>query len=710
MDSVKGSNAREVNVEKILKAIKDGYWKEPIEAIRNHLKKGEKKIAGELKSELPAFTISATFKGNRKIENVDIYTGLIHLDYDKLDNVEEIKAKAIIIPNTYSAFISPSGKGLKILVKTDAELSTHKAVFNALKKYYDDMLGVVSDKSVKDVTRLCFVSYDPKLFINDNSETFLKDSQNKENTLDDIWKLTSNNDRFEEGNRNNFIHKFSCNANRMGYYKSETLSYALNYCEATFDNTEIEKTVTSAFSNTNEWGTVSISSKPSKPSISSINSEKKHNPLIPNSIYENLPLILKESCANFEDRERDVYLTSALSVISGGLHNIHGLYSNEVVYPNLFSFVIAPPASGKGSMKYAKQLGDCYHEELLSSSREAKMEYKKQKKFYDLKLKKAKTDQDIENLKEPFLPKSNLFFLPANTSSSMLIKHLEDNEGIGCICETESDTLTTALKQDWGGYSDILRKGFHSENISKSRVKELEYSEVKEPKFSMTVTGTPNQKDLLITSAEDGLFSRFLFYSYVTNPQWKNTYTSEMSISKKDVFNKYSIELCDKFSSVSKQVFKMTEIQGNELDKRFTANLDRIIQKHDNVNVPGVLFRLGLMTFKIAMVLTALRTDKPEIICNDTDFETAITLVEKVYVTHSLSLMNSLNTGNKYPKNLIDEKLLNWASSKKTFKRSEIAKFAKELNVQDRTLTNKLSKFIKEEKLTQPLHGTYSIV
>ena len=40
----------------------------------------------------------------------------------------------------------------------------------------------------------------------------------------------------------------------------------------------------------------------------------------------------------------------------------------------------------------------------------------------------------------------------------------------------------------------------------------------------------------------------------------------------------------------------------------------------------------------------------------------------------------------------------------------QIAKFAKELNVQDRTLTNKLSKFIKEEKLTQPLHGTYSIV
>ena len=154
MDSKNGFNTREANVEKILKAIKDGYWKEPIEAIRNHLKKGEKKIAGELKSELPAFTISATFKGNRKIENVDMYSGLIHLDYDKLDNVEEIKAKAIIIPNTYSAFISPSGNGLKIIVKTDAVQSTHLTFFNALRSYYDGLLGVVSDKSIKDIPRL----------------------------------------------------------------------------------------------------------------------------------------------------------------------------------------------------------------------------------------------------------------------------------------------------------------------------------------------------------------------------------------------------------------------------------------------------------------------------------------------------------------------------------------------------------------------------
>ena len=107
----------------------------------------------------------------------------------------------------------------------------------------------------------------------------------------------------------------------------------------------------------------------------------------------------------------------------------------------------------------------------------------------------------------------------------MMIKHLEDNDGMGCICETEADTLTNTLKQDWGGYSDVLRKGFHAEIISKSRMTDLDYSEIKEPKFSVAITGTPNQLDTLITSIQDGLFSRFIFYSFSAKQKWRSTYT-----------------------------------------------------------------------------------------------------------------------------------------------------------------------------------------
>ena len=184
------------------------------------------------------------------------------------------------------------------------------------------------------------------------------------------------------------------------------------------------------------------------------------SPYIPNHIYDSLPPILKEACSVFEGRERDIFLTSSLSVISGGLHNVSGLYANDKVFSNLFTIIIAPPASGKGVMKYSKQLADCYHDFLLSHSREGLKEFKKQKKAFDFKLKRAKTYKEIESLKEPEKPKSRMFFIPGDTSSAMIVKHLEDNDGMGCICETEADALTNALNQEWGGFSNIIRKGF----------------------------------------------------------------------------------------------------------------------------------------------------------------------------------------------------------------------------------------------------------
>ena len=51
------------------------------------------------------------------------------------------------------------------------------------------------------------------------------------------------------------------------------------------------------------------------------------------------------------------YLLLHSAVISGGLYNVSGLYANDKVFPNLFSIIIAPPASGKGVMKYSRQLG-----------------------------------------------------------------------------------------------------------------------------------------------------------------------------------------------------------------------------------------------------------------------------------------------------------------------------------------------------------------
>jgi hypothetical protein len=572
-----------------------------------------------------------------------------------------------------------------------------------LRDYYDKIIGVQSDKSVKDITRLCFVSYDPDLYLNENSEVF----NYKTSTLDQIdlswvWSFTSNKHEFVVNNRNNFVYAFACNANRYGVDINDTTHYANSYSEASFPEKEIELTVKSAYeNNVNENGSArqtAISAKDDN------DYNEDSSPMIPEYIYKALPKTLRDACNVFSGRKRDVFLTSALSVISGGLHNVYGLYDKEKVFPNLYSFVVAPPASGKGSMKFAKQLGDCYHDLLFSESRDELKEYKKAKRLFSLKLKKAKTDEQIEALIEPEEPKTSMYFIPADTSSSMMIKHLEDNDGMGCICETEADTLTTTLKQDWGSYSDVLRKGFHAEIISKSRMTDLDYSEIKEPKFSVAITGKPNQMDTLITSIEDGLFSRIMFYSFISEPVWKKTYTSSLSKSKKVIFEEYSADLCDKFKSEAPRRFMMTEEQGAKLDNFFSDAHKQNIALYSQ-SASGTTFRLGLMCFKIAMVLSAIRSDEKEIICNDEDFNSAFKLTGEVYMPHAMSMLSKVG---KQETNLNHIKLLTWIKTKEKFSRAEALVKAKELGIKDRTLSDILRRFIESNLIKKISHGLYT--
>jgi hypothetical protein len=711
MDSVFGSKKRIVEIQKVLEAIKTEYWKKEIDEIRYHINNGDTEQAKSIKQNLPAITISATFKeGGRSKEYIETYTNLLHLDYDYIDNLQELKAKIVDIPYTYAAFISPSGKGLKVLVKSDGSLNTHEYAFNTLKKYYDGIVGVASDSAVKDFTRICFVSSDSNLYLNEDAEVFKykaypNNETKSQECIEWVWDFTSNKQQFIEGNRNKFVHSFACNANRFDYDINETLNYAYTYDDSTFSKAEIAQAVKSAYkNNVNEKGSAA---KPAKPAI--ILSDIQHkttSPYIPEHIYDALPPTLKEACNVFKGRESDVFFTSALSIISGGLHNVSGLYANNKVFPNLFSIIIAPPASGKGVMKYSRQLGDCYHDFFLNQSREDLKEYKRAKRLFDIKLKKAKTEQAIEALIEPEKPKFQTFFIPGDTSSAMIVKHLEDNNGMGCICETEADALTNALKQEWGGFSNIIRKGFQAEIISQSRKTDLEYSEIKEPKFSLALTGTPNQLDLLMTSVQDGLFSRFLFYSFNAEPKWKTTYTSGVSRSNEEIFEDYSAGLCDKFKSNTAQKFSMTEEQGLKLDNTFEELLSYNTALYDE-NITGTVYRLGLMCFKIAMTLSAIRCDDKEITCNEDDFNTALYLVKEVYLVHGTNMLYRITKTSK-KLNITQTTLYNWIKTKDTFKRAEISEQAIPLGVKDRTLSDILKRFIELKLIKKVSHGVYT--
>ena len=692
------SNFRErkgnYELKEVLNAIKEGKFDKEITQLREADSEEEK---GRIKNSLLAFTPSVELNTGRTFTEGDSYSSIIHLDYDKLDDVPGALKKIKALDYTYSCFVSPSGNGIKVFVRVNNEVEQHKDAFNTLRSYYDKAVGAQSDKSIKDLCRLCYVSSDPDLYINEESKIFDYTTISMSRTPEELWEFTSRKETFTVGNRNNFIHFFACNANREGIDIEEVKSYCSSYTDSTLTYSEIERTIKSAYeNNTSEFGKLQ-----SVQFVQSCSKEDK-SPMIPEEVYEKLPPVLRESCEVFSGRERDVYLTSALSVISGGLSNVQGLYAQNIVYPNLYSFIIAPAASGKGSMNYAQSLGDCYQSRLETTNIQARASYQKEMEVYNFKKRNARNEQDIRNLEKPEEPKFKTFFIPGNTSSAMIYKHLQFNEGSGCISETETDTLTNALKQEWGGFSDVLRKAFHHETISLSRRTDLEHAKIEEPKFSLSITGTPDQVKSILSSTQDGLASRFIFYSFNTPPKWRTTYTQNITQSKKNQFLKFTQDLCDKFSSQSNRIFNLTESQGQSLDNTYSELLDEKYNSYHG-DSGSLVVRHGLITYKIAMVLSAVRTDEPVMECEDRDFETAMKLTE-VYLAHGLNVFEKINNReNKLPLN--EERWMN--KLPKEFTSGEAISIAKKLGIKERTVYKKLRDYVGIGLLKKVKTGIY---
>ena len=173
---------------KVLNAIKEGKFNKEITQLREADSEEEK---GRIKNSLLAFTPSVVLNTGRKFTDGDNYSGIIHLDYDKLDDVAGAIEKIKALEYTYSCFISPSGNGIKVFVRVDNEMEQHKDAFNTLRSYYDKAVGRESDKSIKDLNRLCFVSSDPELYLNEESVVFDYTTVSTTRTPEELWEYTS---------------------------------------------------------------------------------------------------------------------------------------------------------------------------------------------------------------------------------------------------------------------------------------------------------------------------------------------------------------------------------------------------------------------------------------------------------------------------------------------------------------------------------------
>lgn len=434
---------------------------------------------------------------------------------------------------------------------------------------------------------------------------------------------------------------------------------------------------------------------------------KSSSPFFPDTIFAQLPEPFQSMCAKFEDkRERDIILFSGLAVASSLFPTLKSINDGRMIGPNLNLFISAPAASGKGTANWAKRLGNGIQKHLKEKH---KIELAKFMNAMQSGKKKKGDGEVVEELVEPV---RQSLFIPANNSVSKVYEMLGANQKFGIIFETEGDTLTGALKAEWGNFSDVIRKCFHHETISLARRMDDELIEVENPHLSVLLTGTPLQINNLIQSVENGFFSRFGFYDFEAEVVWKSQ------------FKKDDASLHNYFESLSEQFYlkwirhencldtlvRITDDQKELVDKYFANKLHILHKEHGN-DIVASTNRSCMIWQRIAMTLSALRyleSNKQlpkELFIADIDSHIAIKIVD-VMLSH-LQIVFARMKGSSVSFQLNPQQLKVWQSLPIEFDRKEFDTAIKDLNIEYKTGEKYLRDYIKRNILERYKHGSY---
>ena len=430
-------------------------------------------------------------------------------------------------------------------------------------------------------------------------------------------------------------------------------------------------------------------------------------PTLPASVYAALHDFLQKVVAKCEtNEEHDVMLLGALATLSSCFPKVFGIYGGKRVCANLFLFITALASAGKGMLVFCKQLVKPIHWAFRKETQAMRGQYEIEMREYNLN-----KGKDF-NLEKPKKPAERMLFIPANNSTTGVFQLLSDNEGKGLIFETEGDTLAQAFKSDYGNYSDGFRKAFHHETISYYRRTDHEFVEIENPCLSTVLSKTPKQVASLIPNAENGLFSRFIFYHMNIIPIWKNMFAPNI-YGLEGYFEGLGQEFFPLYKALNDNPaieFCLTQEQQNQFHVFFTQFQEKylILQGMDYM---ATIRRLGLIAFRIAMIFTTLRiletgdfSEKQ--VCSDGDFQAALSMV-KILVKHSSHVFSELPE-DVTPVKPKDRKEQFLDKLPETFTRQDFAMMAKNLSIPQSTADRYITIFCEKGFVRRDNHGIYT--
>lgn len=269
---------KDTSVFRVLDKIREGEYKVQVSSVRVETDKTKR---NEIKSKLPYVTFSGTFSTRSNI-NLKTPSGLACLDFDNVPDVEHLRCEINEDKHTFSSFVSPSGDGLKVLVRIPLVDNN-----NDYQDYYVELVNHFNkygniDSSTKDISRACYLSFDERLYLNSESELFTNKFYrplpvekpvnipvtDKNEIADRLEKWFTK--RWNNTNRNNNLHAYARQMNAFGVDKMVCEQYLFRYEQSDFKHAEIQKLIDSAYKRTDEFNTKFFEDKKRVSEIKSI--------------------------------------------------------------------------------------------------------------------------------------------------------------------------------------------------------------------------------------------------------------------------------------------------------------------------------------------------------------------------------------------------------------------------------------------------------
>ena len=302
----------------------------------------------------------------------------------------------------------------------------------------------------------------------------------------------------------------------------------------------------------------------------------------------------------------DVLLLGAITVLGASMgKHVRCSYGGKMMSPCLQTFVVALPASGKGVLSLVRLLAEPIHDEIREQVDESMACYRREKAKYDtLGKERGKTET-------PVMPLNKMFLISGNNTGTGILQNLMDSDGTGLICESEADTISTAIGSEYGHWSDTMRKAFAHARLSYNRRTNQEYLEVKKTYLSVLLSGTPAQVKPLIPSSENGLFSRELFYYMPAIHRWQSQFDKD-DHDLEETFRALGREWKEKREEIVMNgifTLRLTDGQKDEFNRIFSSLFVRSGLANGN-EMSGSVARLAINICRIMEVVAMLRAQE----------------------------------------------------------------------------------------------------